>query len=70
MPPDFVAGAETARLAVGPNVTEPRPGDYIVGTVRRPGSSMYDWIGTYDMTTDDLCLDSDERCYQGVLRSL
>jgi len=55
---------------VGPNVTEPRPGDYIVGTVRRPGSSMYDWIGTYDMTTDDLCLDSDERCYQGVLRSL
>jgi threonine dehydrogenase-like Zn-dependent dehydrogenase len=39
--------------AVGPNVTELRPGDYVVATVRRPGSSLYDHIGTYDMTTDD-----------------
>src|SRR5688572_23680211 len=39
--------------AVGPNVTEVRPGDYVVATVRRPGSSIYDQIGTYDMTTDD-----------------
>src|SRR5512138_262554 len=39
--------------AVGPNVTEVRPGDYVVATVRRPGSSIYDSIGTYDMTTDD-----------------
>src|ERR671927_1055095 len=39
--------------AVGPNVTELRPGDYVVATVRRPGSSIYDKIGTYDMTTDD-----------------
>ena len=39
--------------AVGPNVTELRPGDYVVATVRRPGSSIYDLIGTYDMTTDD-----------------
>src|SRR5215472_8857982 len=38
---------------VGPNVTEFRPGDYVVATVRRPGSSLYDKIGTYDMTTDD-----------------
>src|SRR5437867_872315 len=38
---------------VGPNVTELRPGDYVVATVRRPGSSIYDRIGTYDMTTDD-----------------
>jgi len=38
---------------VGPNVTELRPGDYVVATVRRPGSSIYDKIGTYDMTTDD-----------------
>src|SRR5438477_3857829 len=37
---------------VGPNVTEFRPGDYVVATVRRPGSSIYDLIGTYDMTTD------------------
>jgi len=39
--------------AVGPNVTDLRPGDFVVATVRRPGSSLYDKIGTYDMTTDD-----------------
>ncbi len=39
--------------AVGPNVTELKPGDYVVATVRRPGSSIYDVIGTNDMTTDD-----------------
>src|SRR5262249_31543930 len=39
--------------AVGPNVTELQPGDYVVATVRRPGSSIYDLIGTSDMTTDD-----------------
>src|SRR5262244_12550 len=39
--------------AVGPNVTELRPGDYVVATVRRPGGSIYDLIGTNDMTTDD-----------------
>jgi threonine dehydrogenase-like Zn-dependent dehydrogenase len=38
---------------VGPNVTELKPGDYVVATVRRPGSSIYDQIGTNDMTTDD-----------------
>jgi threonine dehydrogenase-like Zn-dependent dehydrogenase len=38
---------------VGPNVTELQPGDYVVATVRRRGSSIYDQIGTYDMTTDD-----------------
>jgi threonine dehydrogenase-like Zn-dependent dehydrogenase len=39
--------------AVGPNVTELRPGDFVVATVRRPGGSVYDQIGTSDMTTDD-----------------
>src|SRR5262245_60687946 len=39
--------------AVGPNVTELRPGDYVVATVRRPGTSIYDRVGAYDMTTDD-----------------
>ena len=39
--------------AVGPNVIEVKPGDYVVATVRRPGSSIYDLIGTNDMTTDD-----------------
>jgi hypothetical protein len=38
--------------AVGPNVTELRTGDFVVATVRRPGASIYDRIGTYDMTTD------------------
>lgn len=38
---------------VGPNVHEVKPGDYVVATVRRPGSSIYDLIGTNDMTTDD-----------------
>ncbi len=39
--------------SVGLNVTEVRPGDYVVATVRRPGTSIYDVIGTNDMTTDD-----------------
>ncbi len=39
--------------AVGPSVTELKPGDYVVATVRRPGKSIYDLIGTNDMTTDD-----------------
>src|SRR5438128_9879355 len=38
---------------VGPSVTEFAPGDFVVATVRRPGSSLYDQIGTSDMTTDD-----------------
>jgi threonine dehydrogenase-like Zn-dependent dehydrogenase len=40
--------------AVGPKVTEFSPGDYVVATVRRRGSSIYDQIGTYDMTTDEV----------------
>ncbi len=39
--------------AVGDAVTEFAPGDHVVATVRRPGTSVYDQIGTYDMTTDD-----------------
>ena len=30
-----------------------KPGDYVVATVRRPGKSIYDVIGTNDMTTDN-----------------
>ena len=40
-------------LEVGPNVRDLKPGDYVVATVRRPGSSIYDQIGAYDMTTDE-----------------
>jgi len=39
--------------AVGPNVTELTRGDYVVAIVRHPGTSIYDQIGTPDMTTDD-----------------
>jgi threonine dehydrogenase-like Zn-dependent dehydrogenase len=40
-------------VEVGPDVKELVPGDYVVATVRRPGRSIYDLIGTSDMTTDD-----------------
>ena len=40
-------------VEVGPGVTTLQPGDYVVATVRRPGTSIYDVIGTNDMTTDD-----------------
>src|SRR6185369_11306205 len=40
-------------IEVGPSVVELSPGDYVVATVRRPGGSIYDVIGTNDMTTDD-----------------
>jgi threonine dehydrogenase-like Zn-dependent dehydrogenase len=40
-------------LEIGPNVRDLKPGDYVVATVRRPGGSIYDQIGTYDMTTDE-----------------
>jgi threonine dehydrogenase-like Zn-dependent dehydrogenase len=39
--------------AVGAGVMELEPGDYVVASVRRPGSSLYDQIGLQDMTTDD-----------------
>ena len=39
--------------AVAPGVTDLAPGDYVVASVRRPGSSIYDAIGLQDMTTDD-----------------
>jgi threonine dehydrogenase-like Zn-dependent dehydrogenase len=41
-------------VEIGPNVVDLAVGDYVVATVRRPGSSIYDQIGTYDMTTDDM----------------
>ena len=40
-------------LEIGENVTELSPGDYVTATVRRPGNSLYDKIGHYDMTTDE-----------------
>lgn len=40
--------------AVGPNVTRFKPGDFVTATVRRPGGSIYDLIGTYDMTSEEV----------------
>lgn len=40
-------------VEVGPNVTHVRPGDYVTATVRRPGGSIYDQIGTCDMTSEE-----------------
>jgi threonine dehydrogenase-like Zn-dependent dehydrogenase len=42
-------------VEVGPNVPSTiRPGTYVVASVRRPGTSLYDRIGLQDMTTDDV----------------
>ncbi len=53
--------------AVGANVTEFEPGDYVVATVRRPGSSIYDRIGLYDMTTDDVYFEHGINLLHGFL---
>src|SRR5438128_7760303 len=54
--PFLVLGHESFGVVeeVGPRVTELMVGDYVVATVRRPGMSIYDRIGTSDMTTDDV----------------
>lgn len=38
---------------VGPEVRRLKPGDLVTATVRRPGGSIYDQIGTYDMTSEE-----------------
>ena len=37
---------------IGSAVRHVQPGDYVTATVRRPGSSIYDVIGTNDMTSE------------------
>lgn len=39
--------------AVGASVSHVRPGDFVTATVRRPGRSIYDQIGTSDMTSEE-----------------
>lgn len=38
--------------AVGDKVRRVKPGDFVTATVRRPGGSIYDLIGTNDMTSE------------------
>lgn len=38
---------------VGDSVTSVKPGDYVTCTVRRPGGSIFDKIGTNDMTSEE-----------------
>src|SRR5580704_789551 len=40
--------------AVGPQVTNVKPGDYVTCTVRRPGSSIFDHIGRSDITSEEV----------------
>ena len=39
--------------AVGSAVKSVKPGDYVTATVRRPGNSIFDYIGTSDMTAEE-----------------
>lgn len=57
-PPGFkylVLGHESFGVVeqVGHNVRSVKAGDFVTATVRRPGRSIYDQIGTYDMTSEE-----------------
>lgn len=52
---------------VGPNVTHVRPGDFVTATVRRPGKSIYDQIGTSDMTSEEVYFERGINLLHGFL---
>lgn len=53
--------------AVGPNVKHLKPGDYVTATVRRPGGSIYDQIGTSDMTSEEVYFERGINLLHGFL---
>ncbi|HEX3726379.1 MAG TPA: glucose 1-dehydrogenase [Pirellulales bacterium] len=53
--------------AVGDKVTHVQPGDYVTATVRRPGGSIYDQIGTSDMTSDEVYFERGINLLHGFL---
>jgi glucose 1-dehydrogenase len=53
--------------AVGENVKHVRPGDYVTATVRRPGGSIYDQIGTSDMTSEETYYERGINLLHGLL---
>ena len=53
--------------SVGPKVLGFEPGDYVVASVRRPGTSVYDEIGLQDMTTDDTYFERGIKLRHGYL---
>jgi threonine dehydrogenase-like Zn-dependent dehydrogenase len=55
-------------VEVGPNVPDTiRPGNYVVASVRRPGSSIYGKIGLQDFTTDDVYFERGINLLHGYL---
>ncbi len=63
-PPDgddyLVLGHESLGriVEVGTSVSEPAPGQLVVMTIRRPGSSAYDRIGRPDLSSDEVFIET------------
>jgi threonine dehydrogenase-like Zn-dependent dehydrogenase len=54
-------------VEVGPQVDHVGPGDYVTATVRRPGGSIYDRIGTSDMTSEEVYFERGINLLHGFL---
>ncbi len=52
---------------LGPNVSEVSPGQLVVITIRRPGSSSYDHIGRPDLSTDEVFTETGISCAHGFM---